>query len=100
MKGAFSRVFTLKVDGWPILAFEADGQREARQICKERWLHDDLAELKSDGVPLYTAQSKLSVRPATAEEAIVFGRAAKLAKPSDDMVLAYLVTLDDGAEPS
>jgi hypothetical protein len=64
---------------------------DARQIRKEGWLHDDLAELKSGGDPLYAAQSKLSVRPATAEEAIVFGRAAELAKPSDDMVLAYLV---------
>ena len=62
MKGAFSRVFTLEVDGRPILTFEAGGLRDARQICKEGWLHDDLAELKSGGVPLYTAQSKLSVR--------------------------------------
>jgi hypothetical protein len=50
--------------------------------------------LRTDGAPLFTAQSKLSVRLATADEAIIFGHAANLAKPSDDMVLAYLVELD------
>jgi hypothetical protein len=54
--------------------------------------------LRSDGAPLFTAQSKLSVRLATAEEAIIFGHAANLAKPSDDMVLAYLVELDDSKD--
>ena len=34
------------------------------------------------------------VRPATAEEVIVFGHMSKAAKPSDDLMLAYLVELD------
>ena len=50
--------------------------------------------MRTDGAPLFTAQSKLSVRLATADAAIIFGHAANLAKPSDDMVLAYLVELD------
>ena len=95
MKTAFSRVFTLEVDGRPILAFEAGGHRDAQQICKEAWLHDDLAELKSGGVPLYTAQSKLSVRPATAqEETIFFSQTADVREPSDDMAIGYLIELD------
>jgi hypothetical protein len=95
MRAAFSRVFTLEVAGRPTLTFEASGTRTAQQICKEPWLLDDLALLRSAGVPLFTAPSKLSVRLATAEEAIIFGEAGRLAKPSDDTVLVYLVELDD-----
>jgi hypothetical protein len=47
-----------RLDGRPILAFEAGGHRDAQQICKEAWLHDDLAELKSGGIPFYTVQSE------------------------------------------
>jgi hypothetical protein len=52
--------------------------------------------LKSDGVPLSTPEANLSVRLATAEEAIIFGRGADVAKPSDEMVLVYFVELDGG----
>jgi hypothetical protein len=54
--------------------------------------------LRSGGAQLFTAQSKLSVRLATAEEAIIFGHAANLAKPADEMVLAYLAELDDSID--
>jgi hypothetical protein len=91
---AFTRVFTLEVDGRPILAFEAGNTGEAKQLCKEKWLLDDLKDFTSGGVPLCTDQSQLSARAATAEEAIVFGQAAEIAKPSEDLLLAYLVELD------
>ena len=90
----FTRVFTLEVDGRPILAFEAGTANQAKQLCNESWLKDDLTRLKSSGDPLSTDRSKLSVRPATAEEAIVFGHAAEVAKPCEDLLLAYLVELD------
>jgi len=96
MMAVFSRVFALEVDGKPTLAFEARNIREAQELCKESWLYGDLTSLKSGGVPFYTAQSKLSVRPATAKEAAIFSQASDVAKPSDDMVLAYLVELDGG----
>lgn len=96
MTAVFSQVFALEVDGKPTLAFEARNSQQAQELRKESWLRDDLASLKSGGVPLYTAESKLSVRPATAEEAAIFNRASDVAKPSDDMVLAYLVELDGG----
>jgi hypothetical protein len=89
---SFSRVFTLEVDGRPILAFAASRTSEAQQICKEAWLLDDLAVLKSGGMPLRRAQSKLLVRGATPEETTVFEQAAP--EPSGDMVLAFLVELD------
>jgi hypothetical protein len=90
----FSRIFTLEADGHAILSFEASNVSEAKQLSKGSWLLDDLKVFTSNGVPLRTNQSQLSVRPATAEEAIVFGHAAEVAKPSDDFLLAYLVELD------
>jgi hypothetical protein len=92
VRSTISRVFTLEVDGRPILAFAATRLSEARQICKEAWLLDDLAALTSGGIPLRTEQSKLSVRPATSEEITVFEQAAP--EPSGEMVLAFLVHLD------
>jgi hypothetical protein len=90
----FSRVFTLEVDGRPTLSFEASSTREALGVRKELWLHDDLSSHTSNGIPLCSAKSKLTVRPANVQEAITFTQAASEAKPSDDMLLAYLVDLD------
>jgi hypothetical protein len=90
----YSRVFALEVDGRPVLTFEAHAVREAFSLCKESWLREDLTLLKSGGVPLLTPDAKLSVRPATAQEAIIFGQGDRVGKPSDDMVLIYLVELD------
>jgi hypothetical protein len=85
MKDAFSRVVTLEVDGLPTLAFESSRTKETQEICKEAWLRDDLIVLD---------RSKLSVRPATDEEVVIYEQAAEVAKPSDDMVLAFLIELD------
>ena len=52
MNDAFSRVFTLEVDGRPTLAFEASRTREAQEICKGAWLRDDLIVLSSGGIPI------------------------------------------------
>jgi hypothetical protein len=94
MKTVFPRIFTLEVDGRPTLAFEASGAKEARQLCQEPWLHNDLSILTSGGVRLRTAESELAVRPASPDEATVFALVADRMKPSDDMTLAYLVDLD------
>lgn len=59
-------------------------------------MREDLASLKSGGQPLLTtADAKLSVRPATTEEAAAFSQGDDVAKPSVDMVLVYLIELDD-----
>jgi hypothetical protein len=94
MMAPISRVFTLEVDGRPILTFEAGRIREAQALCKEPWLHTDLRVLTSNGVPLMNANAKLSVRLANVEEANIFGEAAAATRQTDDMVLAYLVELD------
>jgi hypothetical protein len=85
-------IFALQVDGKPTLVFEARSLREAQELCKEAWLHDDLISLSSGR--LYTIGSRLSVRRATADEMAVFNKASQVAKPSDEMVLAYLIELD------
>lgn len=90
----FSRVFTLEINGSPILAFEAVRMREAQELCKEAWLRDDLASLTSKGVPLLSAGAVLSVRPADTQEAITFGEDTSAIPPNDDLRLAYLVDLD------
>jgi hypothetical protein len=94
MNDAFSRVFTIEVNSRPTLAFEASRTREAQEICKGAWLRDDLIVLSSGGVPICSDQSKLSVRPATDDEVVIYEQASEVAKPSDDMVLAYLIELD------
>lgn len=90
----FSRVFTLEVDGQPTLSFEASNTRQAMEIRKEPWLREDLCSQTSNGIPLCSAASKLSVRPANAEEAIVFNQAANETEPSGEILLAYLIELD------
>jgi hypothetical protein len=95
METVFSRIFTLEVDGRPTLAFEASGTKQAKEICRESWLLDDLSSLTSSGERLRTSKSKLSVRLASPDEASIFSLAANtMEDASDDMVLVYLVNLD------
>ena len=52
-------IFTIEIGDTPTLAFEAHHLREAHELCHEQWLKDDLAEAKSDGVPLWDGKTKL-----------------------------------------
>jgi hypothetical protein len=54
----------------------------------------DLSAMTSNDVPVMT-DAKLSVRSANAEEATIFSQAASTNRRTDDMVLAYLVELDN-----
>jgi hypothetical protein len=89
------RLFALDVDGKPTIAFEAQNLMEARELSRELWLRADLSSQKSNGIPLCNANSKLSARRASSEEATLFGQARGAARPSDELVLCYLVELDD-----
>jgi hypothetical protein len=91
----FSRVFTLEVDGRPVLAFEAVRLRDAQELCKEAWLHEDLRTLRSKGVPLMNGPSRLSVRTANCEEATIFSQAASTHGRPGEIMLGYLVILDE-----
>jgi hypothetical protein len=95
MADNYRRVFTIEVDGRPVATFEVGAVSEAQSLLKETWLREDLASLKSGGVPLLAPNAKMSVRPATVDEIVIFGRGARAAKPSDDdVLLIYLVQLD------
>jgi hypothetical protein len=99
MSSPLGIVFAMDIDGKPTLAFEAKNVREASELCKEDWLRADLSVLTSNGIPLCTAASKLTVRRATESETQVYRDADWEARVSDDLLLAYLVELD-GSGPS
>jgi len=88
-------VFTLDVDGKPTLTFEASSTQEARELCNENWLRADLSLQTSNGSPICRPDSKLAVRRATADEVEVFYQSAETATPSDELLLVYLIELDD-----
>ena len=93
-----SRIFTIEIGDTPTLTFEAQNLREAQELCHEQWLKDDLAEAKSDGVPLWDGKAKLRARIALPDESAVFAEAKSNGQTSDGLMLVYLVELD-GEEP-
>lgn len=89
-----SSVFTIEIGDTPTLTFEAQNLREAHQLCHEHWLRDDLAEAKSDGVPLWDGKAKLRARIALPDEMALFAEAKNNGQPSDGLMLVYLIELD------
>jgi hypothetical protein len=89
-------IFTIEIGGRPTLTFEAQNLGEAHELCHEQWLKDDLAEAKSDGVPLWDGKAKLRARIALPEESVLFAEAKNNGQPSDGLMLVYLVELDGG----
>ena len=66
-------IFTIEIGGTPTLMFEAQNLRKA--LCHEHWLKNDLAEAKSDGVPLRDGKAKLKARVALPDEMALFTEA-------------------------
>jgi hypothetical protein len=91
------RILTIEIGGTPTLTFEAQNFREAQRLCREQWLKDDLAEAKSNGVPLWDGKALLRARIALPDESAVFAKAKNNGQPSDGMMLVYLIELDGGA---
>jgi len=85
-------VFTIEVDGKPVLAFEARLYSEAEAILADERLRATLCALKSGGIPLCDDHSILRLRLAHPDEAKRFQEAAS--PPTDDLKLVYLVELD------
>ena len=95
MADLLSRCFTLDVGDKPILTFEARSLREARELCYEQWLREDIARLSSNETPIWDGRASLRSRYATEAEAALYRAAAENAEQSPgDLVLAYLVELD------
>ena len=92
-------VFAVDIDGRPTMAFEAKNFREANELCREAWLRADLRALTSNGIPLWTAGAKLTMRKATESESQVYRDAGREVHASHGLLLAYLVELD-GSGPS
>jgi hypothetical protein len=90
-------IFTIEIGNTPAMTFEAQNLREARELCHEQWLKDDLAEANSDGVPLWDWKAKLRARIALPDESAVFAEAKNNGQPSDGLMLVYLIELDGGA---
>jgi hypothetical protein len=91
------KIFTIEIGDTPTLTFEAQNLREAHELCHEQWLKDDLAEAKSDGVPLWDGKVMLRARIALPDESAVFAEAKNNGQPSDGLMLVYLIELDGGA---
>jgi hypothetical protein len=90
-------IFTIEIGDTPTLTFEARDLREAHELCHEQWLKDDLAEAKSDGVPLWDGKAMLRARIALPDEGAVFAEAKNNGQPPDGLMLVFLVELDGGA---
>jgi hypothetical protein len=87
-------VHTLEVAGKAILTFVAT-PREAQSLPRETWLREDLLEARSNGVPVWDGDAKLSVRRATTEEIVTYNEiAASAANGADGLTLVYLIELD------
>ena len=84
-------VYTILVDGKPIVAFEASG-REAAELCKEEWFRADA--LNSSGEPICGTGSKLQARTAIEKEMAEYRQGSKEAEDSDDLMFVYLIDLD------
>jgi hypothetical protein len=90
-------IFIIEIGDTPTLAFEAQNLREAHELCHEQWLRADLAEAKSYGVPLWDGKTKLRTRMALPDEIALFAEAKNNGRPSDGLMLVYLVELDGDA---
>jgi hypothetical protein len=88
-------VFTIDVGDTPTVTFEAQNLREARELCREQWLQDDLTGARSSGVPLWDRKAKLQARRALPDETALFAEAKAAGQPSDGLMFVYLVDLDD-----
>jgi hypothetical protein len=68
-------IFTIETGGTPMLVFEAKYLRGAHELCHEQWLKSDLAEAKSNGVPLWDGKATLRTRMALPDESTTFSEA-------------------------
>jgi hypothetical protein len=86
-------IFTIEINGRPILALQAKRYRDAERLCEHGRLRTTLSTIMSDGAPDENATMK--VRLATAEEAALCRQATQSAEPSRDTNVVYLVDLDE-----
>jgi hypothetical protein len=87
-------VFVLEIDGRPTLAFEARNLAEALLICGDADLRTDLMGLRSNGVLICSAESRINSRPAMQTEIEVFKHAIEAAPECDEPTMTFLIGID------
>ena len=87
-------IFTLEINGRPILSLQAKRHADAERLCEYDRLRTTLSTVTSDGIPLCDARATMKLRLATAEEAALYRRATESVEPSSDTKFVYLVDLD------
>lgn len=93
-----SLIYTIDVDGKPVVCFPAKSWSKARELAREEWLRANLCVQRSAGAPLAGPTSKIRSRLATLDEIARFEKhRAVHGRQPDDLELAYLVELDDCA---
>ena len=88
-------IFTLEINGRPILSLQAKRHADAERLCEYDRLLTTLSTVTSDGIPLCDARATMKLRLATAEEAALYRRATLSIEPSSDTKFVYLVDLDE-----
>lgn len=92
-------ISTVEIDGRPTVAFEARNSREASQLLREHWFLEDLRELRTNGSPLWDGKARLRSRAASEDEIEKYvAMAAEAEDNTGDIVLAFLVPLDNATE--
>ena len=92
-------IATVEIDGRPTVAFEVRNSKEASQLLKEHWFLEDLQELRTNGSPLWDGKTPLRSRVASEQEIEKYkAMAAEAEENTGDMVLAFLVPLDNETE--
>ena len=87
--------FTIEVDGRPTIAFKAKKYAEAEAICEDEGLRARLRLLTSGQIPVCGGDSTLVVRLAHPDEVALYAQTAGASPPTDDVMLVYLVALDE-----
>lgn len=94
-----SRVFVIEAKGRALVAFEAITRREADELRKEQWFHEELLALCFEKHQIWDGRVLLTVRGAEPAEITEFKTAQAIArnKQDDGIFLAYLIPLDGTA---
>ena len=98
-------LFTLEIEGQPIMVFASEDQTTAELFAEAPSLHEDLMAFTHEGHPLWDGEAELSVREAHPEEAsdweAAFARAREDGDADEgerDSFSVFLVEVNDAAD--
>lgn len=90
-------IFTMEIAGTPVLTFSAENRRQADELRRERWLHEELKAMQAGGQPLWDGATKLTIREASESETAAFRARLQRAidngdqDAGDDYFISFLV---------